>query len=92
MTKTFFEDFKRRFGEVTMISFYDPLKKRNSYLNFKNNKIKLEKVDWCEDAMIITYIETLSYIDWNGNNKCNKEKKVQYIKRENIRQVSFIHS
>ena len=25
MTKTFFENFKRRFGEVTMIYFYDPL-------------------------------------------------------------------
>ena len=89
MTKTFFENFKRRFGEVTMISFYDPLEKRNRCLYFKNNRINFEKVDWCEDAIIITYIETLSYIDWNGNNKCNKAKKVQYIKRENIHQVIF---
>ena len=89
MTKKYFEDFKNRFGEVTMIGFYDPLKKINRYLNFKSNRIKLEKVDWCEDAMLITYIETLSYIDWNGNKKCHKEKKVQYIKRENIHQVFF---
>ena len=89
MTKTFFEDFKRRFGEVTMICFYDPLEKRQRCLNFKSNRIKFEKVDFCEDAMLITYIETLSYIDFNGNNKCNKAKKVQYIKRANIHQVFF---
>ena len=89
MTKTFFENFKRRFGEVTMIYFYDPIKKQHSCLNFKSNKINFIKVDWVEDAMIITYIETLSYIDWNGNNKCNKAKKVQYIKREDIHQVLF---
>ena len=91
MTKTFFENFKRRFGEVTMIYFYDPLEKRHRYLDFKNNKINFIKVDWVEDAMLITYIETISYIDWSGNNKCHKEKKVQYIKRVNILQVLFRH-
>ena len=89
MTKTFFENFKRRFGELTMIYFYDPLEKRLRYLNFKNNGINFIKVDFEKDAMTITYIETISYIDWNGNKKCHKEKKVQYIKRENIHQVFF---
>ena len=34
MTKTFFENFKRRFGEVTMIYFYDPLEKTTSIFKF----------------------------------------------------------
>ena len=89
MTKTFFENFKKRFGEVTMIGFYDPLKKINRCLNFKSNGINFVKVDWEKDAMTITYIETISYIDWSGKNKCHKERKVQYIKRENIHQVFF---
>ena len=92
MTKTFFKNFMRRFGEVTMIYFYDPIKKQHSCLNFKSNRINLEKVDWCVDAMIITYIETISYIDWSGNNKCHKERKVQNIKRENIQKVLFRQS
>ena len=91
MTKTFFENFKRRFGEVTMIYFYDPLEKRNRYLNLESNEINFEKVDWEKDAMTITYIETISYIDWSGNNKCHKERKVQNIKRENIQKVLFRH-
>lgn len=41
--------------------------------------------------MTITYIETISYIDWSGNNKCHKERKVQNIKRENIQKVLFRH-
>ena len=91
MTKTFFENFKKRFGEVTMIYFYDPLEKRNRYLNLESNEINFEKVDWEKDAMTITYIETISYIDWSGNNKCHKERKVQNIKRENIQKVLFRH-
>lgn len=39
--------------------------------------------------MTITYIETISYIDWSGKNKCHKERKVQNIKRENIQKVLF---
>ena len=91
MTKTFFENFKRRFGEVTMIYFYDPLEKRRRYLNLESNEINFEKVDWEKDAMTITYIETISYIDWSGKNKCHKERKVQNIKRENIQKVLFRH-
>ena len=91
MTKTFFENFKKRFGEVTMIYFYDPLEKRRRYLNLESNEINFEKVDWEKDAMTITYIETISYIDWSGNNKCHKERKVQNIKRENIQKVLFRH-
>lgn len=92
MTKTFFENFKRRFGEVTMIYFYDPIEKRRRYLNLENNGINFEKVDWEKDAMTITYIETISYIDWSGKNKCYKERKVQNIKRENIQKVLFRQS
>lgn len=92
MTKTFFENFKRRFGEVTMIYFYDPIEKRRRYLNLESNEINFEKVDWEKDAMTITYIETISYIDWSGNNKCHKERKVQNIKRENIQKVLFRQS
>ena len=91
MTKTFFENFKKRFGEVTMIYFYDPLEKRRRYLNLESNEINFEKVDWEKDAMTITYIETISYIDWSGKNKCHKERKVQNIKRENIQKVLFRH-
>ena len=91
MTKTFFENFKRRFGEVTMIYFYDPLEKRNRYLNLESNGINFEKVDWEKDAMTITCIETISYIDWSGNNKRHQERKVQNIKRENIQKVLFRH-
>lgn len=43
MTKTFFENFKRRFGEVTMIYFYDPIEKRRRYLNLESNGINFEK-------------------------------------------------
>lgn len=39
--------------------------------------------------MTITYIETISYIDWSGKNKYYKERKVQNIKRENIQKVLF---
>ena len=92
MTKTFFENFKRRFGEVTMIYFYDPIEKRRRYLNLESNGINFEKVDWEKDAMTITYIETISYIDWSGKNKCHKERKVQNIKRENIQKVLFRQS
>ncbi len=92
MTKTFFENFKRRFGEVTMIYFYDPIEKRRRYLNLESNGINFEKVDWEKDAMTITYIEIISYIDWSGKNKCHKERKVQNIKRENIQKVLFRQS
>ena len=42
--------------------------------------------------MTITYIETISYVDWSGKNKCRKERKVQNIKRENIQKVLFRQS
>ena len=91
MTKKFFESFKKRFGEVAVIYFYDSLEERYHHsLYLESNNIHVERVDWEKDAITITYTKLTPYIDWNsGNNKCNKERKVQHIKRENIHKVLF---
>ena len=39
MTKKFFENFKNRLGEVTMIYFRDP------YTNIMNNRLDLENAN-----------------------------------------------
>ena len=90
MTKKFFESFKNRFGEVTMIYFCDP------YTNIMNNRLDLENVNvenvvWKKDEVTITYTEITQYIGNSGRNNCNKERKVQNIKRENIQRVLFRH-
>ena len=91
MTKKFFESFKKRFGEVAVIYFYDSLEERFHHsLYLESNNINVERVDWEKDAITITYTKLTPYIDCNsGNNKCNKERKVQHIKRENIHKVLF---
>lgn len=90
MTKKFFESFKNRFGEVTMIYFCDP------YTNIMINRLDLENVNvenvvWKKDEVTITYTEITQYIGNSGRNSCNKERKVQNIKRENIQKVLFKH-
>ena len=90
MTKKFFESFKNRFGEVTMIYFSNP------YTNIMNNRLDLENVNvenvvWKKDEVTITYTEITQYIGNSGRNACNKERKVQNIKRENIQKVLFKH-
>ena len=90
MTKKFFESFKNRFGEVTMIYFCDP------YTNIMNNRLDLENVNvenvvWKKDEVTITYTEITQYIGNSGRNNCNKERKVQTIKRANLNKVLFRH-
>ena len=90
MTKKYFEDFKNRFGEVTMIYFCDP------YTNIMNNRLDLENVNvenvvWKKDEVTITYTEITQYIGNSGRNNCNKERKVQNIKRTNLNKVLFRH-
>ena len=90
MTKKFFESFKNRFGEVTMIYFCDP------YTNIMNNCLDLENVNvenvvWKKDEVTITYTEITQYIGNSGRNNCNKERKVQNIKRTNLNKVLFRH-
>ena len=90
MTKKFFENLKNRFGEVTMIYFCDP------YTNIMNNRLDLENVNvenvvWGKDEVTIIYTEITQYIGNSGRNACNKERKVQNIKRENIQRVLFRH-
>lgn len=95
MTKKFFESFKKRFGEVTVIYFYDSLEEQytnrfHHRLDLESNNIHVERVDWEKDAITITYTKLTPYVDCNsGNNKCNKERKVQHVKRENIHKVLF---
>ena len=90
MTKKFFESFKNRFSEVTMIYFCDP------YTNIMNNRLDLENVNvenvvWKKDEVTITYTEITQYIGNSGRNNCNKERKVQNIKRTNLNKVLFRH-
>ena len=90
MTKKFFESFKNRFGEVTIIYFSDP------YTNIMNNRLDLENVNvenvvWKKDEVTITYTEITQYIGNSGRNNCNKERKVKTIKREDINRVLFRH-
>ena len=90
MTKKFFESFKNRFGEVTMIYFSDP------YTNIMNNRLDLENANvenvvWKKDEVTITYTEITQYIGNSGRNNCNKERKVQNIKRTNLNKVLFKH-
>ena len=89
MTKKYFEDFKNRFGEVTAI-YLDP------YKNIMNNRLYLENVNvenvvWKKDEVTITYTEITQYIGNSGRNNCNKERKVQTIKRTDIHKVLFRH-
>lgn len=90
MTKKFFESFKNRFGEVTMIYFSDP------YTNIMINRLDLENVNvenvvWKKDEVTITYTEIIQYIGDFGRNNCNKERKVKTIKRTDINRVLFRH-
>ena len=97
MTKKFFESFKRRFGEVTMIYFCDPLKDQytnrwHHYLDLESDRIYVENVEWEKDVMTITYTELIPYIDWNcGSYKYHKERRVKHVKRTNIHTVWFRH-
>ena len=88
MTKKFFENIKNRFGEVVTIYFYDPYTNMNKRLNLNDN---VENVVWKKDEVTITYTEITQYIGNSGRNNCNKERKVQTIKRTNLNKVLFRH-
>ena len=88
MTKKFFESFKNRFGEVVTIYFYDPYTNMNKRLDLNDN---VENVIWKKDEVTITYTEITQYIGNSGRNNCNKERKVQTIKRTDIHKVLFRH-
>ena len=74
------------------------IKPKTKYRPFKSKEEcweemkKFQPFGWVKDKYTDQYsIISISYIDWSGNNKCHKERKVQNIKRENIQKVLFRH-